>query len=114
MGGYAIAAGMVTVAMVERKAPGNGTAAMSRNSSAASLGETMPGVASAASIATGGSEGGGGGSRGPSRTGSALNLEEAAALYDEVVEHYTVVVGPEHKAVKANKAVAARLRAALA
>ena len=44
----------------------------------------------------------------------ATNLAKAAALYDEVVAHYTVVVGSGHRTVKANKSSAARLRAALA
>ena len=39
------------------------------------------------------------------------NLEAAAALYDEVVAHYTIAIGSEHEAVKANRANAARLRA---
>jgi len=42
------------------------------------------------------------------------SLEAAAALYEEVVEHYIVAVGPEHEAVKGNKEIAARCRAALA
>ena len=41
---------------------------------------------------------------------SGGSLEAAAALYDEVAKHYTIVVGPEHEAVKSNKAAAARLR----
>ena len=43
---------------------------------------------------------------------SGGNLEEAAALYDEIVEHYTIAVGPGHKAVKGVKAKAADLRRA--
>ena len=39
---------------------------------------------------------------------------QAAAIYDEIVEHWTIVVGGEHAAVKARKADAARVRAALA
>ena len=38
------------------------------------------------------------------------SLEAAAALFDEVAKHYTIVVGPEHDVVKSNKTVAARLR----
>ena len=45
---------------------------------------------------------------------SAGNLVKASALYDEVVAHYSITVGPEHEVVKGNKAIAARLRAALA
>ena len=37
-----------------------------------------------------------------------------AALFDEVVEHYTVAFGSEHKLVEANKALAAHVRTCIA
>ena len=44
---------------------------------------------------------------------SGGDLAKAADMYDEVVEHYVIVVGTEHPAVKAQKANAARVRAML-
>ena len=41
------------------------------------------------------------------------DLAKAAALYDEVIKHYTLSKGPEHEWTREAKADAARVRAAL-
>ena len=42
------------------------------------------------------------------------DLAKAAALYDEIAEHWTIAVGAGHSEVQACKADAARVRAAVA
>ena len=44
---------------------------------------------------------------------SGGDLAKAADMYDEVVEHYVIVVGTEHPAVKGQQENAARVRAML-